>query len=63
MAKKVGVHFEGPPTFLTVKGLLSAVDTQMLTEACILLKPFPTFLTLEGFFLPLHFLPLLHGII
>lgn len=63
MAKEVGVHFEGSPTLLTIKGLLSAVDTQMLTKACVLLKPFPTFLTLEGLCLLLHLLPLLRGII
>lgn len=34
----------------------------MLTEACVLLKPFPTFLTLERLRLPLHLLPFLHGI-
>lgn len=63
MSEEVGVHFEGPPTFLTVIGLLPAVDTQMLTEAGVLLKPFPTFFTLKGLRLPLHLLPLLHRIV
>ena len=61
MAEEVGIDLEGAATFLTVKRLLSAVDAQMLTEACILLEPFPAFFTLEGFCLLFHLLPLLHG--
>lgn len=61
MAEEVGIYLEGAAAFLTVKGLLSAVDAQMLTEARILLEPFPAFFTLEGFCLLFHLLPILHG--
>lgn len=63
MAKEVGVDFEGAAAFLAIKGLLAAVDAQMLTEARVLLEPFPAFFTLEGLRLPLHWLPLLHGLV
>lgn len=62
MSKEVGVGFEGLPTLLTIKGLFSAVHPQVLTKACVLLKPFPAFLTLKRLSLPLHWLPLFQSI-